>query len=100
MNIIIASPHTEAGHIPESLIRNKFNHLDKIYNRIEYCKVVLRKEKNDVQNSFFMEAIVKVPNTLLFSSDRDISYENTLDKVLHDIESQLHRYKEKLEEKR
>ncbi|OQP48935.1 ribosome hibernation-promoting factor, HPF/YfiA family [Niastella populi] len=100
MNIIIASPHAEAGKIPESLIRNKFNHLGKIYPRIEYCKVVLRKEKNDVQNSFFIEAIVKVPNKLLFCSDRDTSYETTLDKVLHDIESQLHRHKEKMEEKR
>lgn len=67
---------------------------------VEYCKVVLRREKNDAQNSFFIEAIVKVPGQLLFSSNRDASYEATPDKVYHDIESQLRRYKEKMEEKR
>ena len=100
MNIQIESPHVEARQIPESLLRKKFNRLGEIFHRIEYCKVVLRKEKDDAQKSFFVEAIVKVPGQLLFSSDRDASYEATLDKVYHDIESQLHRYKEKMEEKR
>ena len=100
MNIIIESPHIESNQVPESLIRRKILHLDKFYNRIEYCKVVLQKEKSDVQDGFFIEAIVKVPSNLLFSSDTSGSFEVTLDKVIHDLEVQLHRYKEKLEKNR
>lgn len=100
MNIIIESPHIPVSQIPESLIHRKFNHLTKFYDRIEYCKVVLRKENSDDQNSFFIESILKVPNDLIFSSDTSVSFEITLDKVIHDLEKQLHRYKEKLNEKR
>jgi putative sigma-54 modulation protein len=100
MNLLIESPRAKSGRIPESLIRRKFNHLDKFFDRIEFCKVVLRKENSDVQNSFFIEAIMRVPNELLFSSDRAGSYAITLDKVVHDLEAQLRRYKEKMEEKR
>jgi putative sigma-54 modulation protein len=100
MNIIIESPHLESSQIPETLIRKKINHLDKFFDRIEYCKVVLQKEKSNVQNSCFIEAIVKVPSNLLFSSDTSGSFEITLDKVIHDLEVQLHRYKEKLQKSR
>lgn len=100
MNIQIESPHIETSQIPETLIIRKFNHLVKFYDRIEYCKVVLHKEKSDVQNSYFMEAILKVPNNLLFSSDTSEAFEVTLDKVIHDLEKQLIRYKEKQAEKR
>lgn len=100
MNIIIESPHIETSQIPETLIRKKINHLDKFYDRIEYCKVVLQKEKSDVQDSFFIEAILKVPNNLMFSSDTSASFEITIEKVIHDLEVQLHRYKEKLEKNR
>lgn len=100
MNIIIESPHLENSQVPESLIRKKVLHLDRFYDRIEYCKVVLQKEKSDVQDGFFIEAILKVPNNLMFSSDTAGSFEITLDKVIHDLEVQLHRYKEKLEKNR
>lgn len=100
MNIIIESPHIEASQVPETLIRRKFNHLERFYDRIESCKVVLHKEKNDVQNSYIIEAVIKVPDNLLFSSDASDAYEIALDKVIHNLEKQLHRYKEKLYEKR
>lgn len=100
MNIHIESPHLEVSQIPETLIRKKLNHLSKLYDRIESCKVVLHKEKSDRQDSFFIEAILKVPNNLLFSSDTAEAFEVTLDKVVHDLEKQLIRYKEKQIEKR
>jgi ribosomal subunit interface protein len=95
MNVTIESPHIEGKQIAEALIRRKLDHLDKLYGRIEYCDIVLRKEKNDAQNSFFIEAKVKVPQHTLFSSDRAESFEITLDKVVHDLENQLRRHKEK-----
>jgi putative sigma-54 modulation protein len=100
MNLLIESPHIEGKQIPEALIRRKFEHFDKLYDHIEYCDIVLRKEKSDVQNSFFIEAKMKVPQSILFSSDSTQSFEMTLDKVVHDLENQLRRHKEKQKEKR
>jgi ribosomal subunit interface protein len=100
MNIVIESPHLEDVKVPETLIRRKFEHLGKFYDRIEYCNIVCRKENSGAQNSFFIEAKMKVPQNILFSSDRSGSFEVTLDKVINDLENQLRRYKEKLLEKR
>jgi len=96
MDLLIESPHLNGKQIPEALIRRKFEHFNKLYDRIEYCNIVLRKEKSDIKDSFFMEAKMKVPAVTLFSSDRAESFEITLDKVVQDLENQLRRHKEKL----
>jgi ribosome-associated translation inhibitor RaiA len=47
-----------------------------------------------------MEAKMEVPGRLLFASDKDETFEMALDKVIHDLEHQLRRYKEELDERR
>jgi putative sigma-54 modulation protein len=100
MNLHIESPHKDGEPIPEVLVQKKFEHFDKLFDRIEYCKVALYKEKSDIKNSFFIEASMKVPRNTLFSSNRAASFERALDKVVNDLESQLRRYKDKLRESR
>jgi putative sigma-54 modulation protein len=100
MNLHIESPHKDGIQIPEPLIQKRLEHFDKLYDRIEYCNVVLRKEKSDDQNSFFIEVSMKVPRSILFSSDRAASFEMALDKVINDLESQLLRHKDKLRQNR
>jgi putative sigma-54 modulation protein len=100
MNLHIQSPHKDGMQIPEPLIQKRFEHFDKLYDRIEYCNVVLRKEKSDDKNSFFIEVSMKVPRSTLFSSDRAASFEMALDKVINDLESQLLRHKDKLRQNR
>ncbi|AEV99585.1 ribosomal subunit interface protein [Niastella koreensis] len=100
MNLHIESPHKNGEPIPETLVQKRFEHFDKLYDRIEYCNVVLYKEKNDVNTSFFIEAAMKVPRNTLFSSNRAGSFEQALDKVVNDLESQLRRHKDKLRENR
>ncbi|THU39537.1 ribosome-associated translation inhibitor RaiA [Niastella caeni] len=96
MNLHIESPHKDSIQIPEPLIHKKFEHFDKLYDRIEYCNVVLHKEKSDDKKSFFIEASLKVPRSTLFSSDRGETFEIALDKVVNNLENQLRRHKEKL----
>lgn len=96
MNLHIQAPHKDGEPVPEVLVQKKFEHFDKLYDGIEYCNVVLYKEKNDVKHSFFIEASMKVPRNTLFSSNRAGSYELALDKVVSDLESQLRRHKDKL----
>ncbi|OQP63796.1 hypothetical protein A3860_22925 [Niastella vici] len=100
MNLHIESPHKDHMQIPEPLIQKKFEHFDKLYDHIEYCNVVLYKENSDIKNACFIEASMKVPRNTLFSSNRAISFELALDKVVNDLESQLRRYKDKLREVR
>jgi len=86
--------------IPEPLIQKKFDHFDKLYDRIEYCNVVLYKENNEAKNPCFIEASMKVPRNTLFTSSRATSFELALDKVVNDLERQLRRHKDKLRENR
>lgn len=100
MQLQIESPHIEAGKKITNLIRSKFRHLGKRYERINRCDVVLRKEKSDKQKYFFIEAKMEVPRTILFASDKAESFELALDKVINDLEHQLNRHKEEIEEVR
>lgn len=100
MNLHIESPHRDGQEIQEVLVQRKFEHFDKLYDRIEYCNVVLYEEKSHVKDTFFIEATMKVPRSTLFSSNRATSFELALDKVVHDLESQLRRHKDKLRENR
>jgi putative sigma-54 modulation protein len=100
MKLHIESPHKNGVQIPEPLIHKKFEHFDKLYDRIEYCNVALYKEKSDTTNAYFIEASMKVPRSMLFSSNRATSFEMALDKVVNDLESQLRRHKDKLRQHR
>jgi len=100
MNLHIISQQRDGQEIPELLVKKKFEHFDKLYDRIEYCNVVLYQEKNDVKDSCFIEATMKVPRSTLFSSNRATSFELALDKVVNDLEAQLRRHKDKLRETR
>ena len=48
----------------------------------------------------FVEAKMEVPKEILFASEKDETFEMALDKVIHDLEHQLRRYKEELEDQR
>lgn len=99
MQIQIESPHLEVSQHLEQLTQNKFNHLGRKFSRISRCEIVFRKEKNAKQKSFFIEATVAVPGTVLFASERDTSFEIALENLLNNLERQLEKRKEELEER-
>jgi len=100
MQLQIESPHIDAEKKLTDLIRSKMYHLGKRYDRINRCDVVLRKEKSDKQEYFFVEAKMEVPRRILFASDKAESFEMALEKVINDLEHQLNRHKEEIEEVR
>lgn len=100
MELHIESPHIESDKKSEQLIRKKFEHLAKKYDRIENCDVILRQEKSDIQNYFFIEAKMEVPKASLLSSNRSETFDIALNKVIEDLEHQLRRLKEEMEERR
>lgn len=100
MQLQIETPHIEAGKRITDLVRSKFEHLGKRYDRINRCDVVLRKGKDDKQKYFFIEAKMEVPRTILFANDKAGTFEIALDKVINDLEHQLNRHKEEINEVR
>jgi putative sigma-54 modulation protein len=100
MLLQIESPHIELTKETENHIRSKFEHLGKRYDRINHCDIVLRKEENDEQKYFFVEAKMEVPRIILFAQEKDETIFVAVDKVIQDLEQQLRRYKEELEEQR
>lgn len=100
MQLQVESPHAELDENIKNLVRSKFEHLGKRYKRVFRCDVVLGEEKSDIQQYFFVEAKMEVPQKILFASDRAESFEMALGKVIHDLEHQLKSFKEELEERR
>jgi putative sigma-54 modulation protein len=100
MQLQIESPHIEPGKKLTDLIRSKFEHLSKRYDRINHCDVVLRKQKSDKQDFFLVEAKLEVPRSILFASDKAESFEIALEKVINELEHQLNRHKDEIEEVR
>lgn len=96
MNVQIESPQTERNTTLEKLIQEKFEHLGKKFHRVTSCKVLYHKQKNDMQQRYFMEARMEVPRKVLFASDKAETYELALSKIIADLDHQLRRYKEEL----
>jgi putative sigma-54 modulation protein len=99
MRVTIQSPHITMSEKQEEFIINKFSHLDKIYSRIEGCHVIFKREKSSTQNSWLIEAKLTVPGNDLFASEAAENLELAVDRVCADLESQLRKRKEKLNEK-
>lgn len=100
MLINIESPGIKPGENLTEMLRNRFNHLGRMYNRITHCDVVLRKEKSDNKKNFIIEAKMEVPRKMLFAIEKEETFEIALDKVAEDLEHQLRNYKEELEDAR
>lgn len=69
-----------------------------MYDRIINCDVVLKKENDDRQEFYTAEAKLLVPKELLFATEKAEAFEIALDKLINDLEHQLRRHKEELEE--
>jgi putative sigma-54 modulation protein len=73
--------------------------LEKLFESIAQCNIVLKKQKNDKQNNFIVEAKLEVPGNDLYASDQAESFEIATEKVCKDLESQVKKHKEKLYQK-
>jgi putative sigma-54 modulation protein len=98
MKITVESPRIRLSEKLQKQIENKFSHLEKLSDRIVNCDVILKKEKNNKQKNFTVEARLLVPKELLFATEKAETFEIALDKVVDDMQQQLRRWKEEFEE--
>ena len=100
MILHIETPHFETATSLDELIRSKFGHLGKLYPRIEDIDVVLRKVNDDQNRNCEIEAKLLAPKKTLFATEREETFEEALQKVIDDVEHQLRKHKEELNEVR
>jgi putative sigma-54 modulation protein len=96
MQIQIQSVHFTATEQLQNEAIEKLSKLEKLYDRIEYCNIILRKEKSTDKKKFIVEVKLSVPKHDLFASEKAESFERALDMVTDDLKRQIVKHKEKV----
>ena len=99
MKFVMQSPHLTLGDKLQKTIEKKFEGLDKLFDRIDSCNILLKKEKDDKRENCIVEARLSVPGNDLFAREQAESFEIAAEKVSGDLESQLRKHKAKLNKK-
>jgi putative sigma-54 modulation protein len=81
MQINLQTPHINIAGKTREMVLTKLARLEKIYDRIEQCHVVLK---------------LAVPGNDLFAKERSENWSTTMDKVMADLTNALKKKKEKL----
>ena len=98
MQIEIQSTHFTVDDTLIKLTTEKLSKLEKLYDRIEMCSVVLKKEKNDKKKRFFVEVRLAVPKEDLFAKEQAESFALALDGVFNELKKQIIKHKVMLRE--
>jgi len=98
MQFQIQSKNFEADKVLLKTVSEKLSKLEKLYDRIEKCNVILKKEKSDLQKGNVVEVRLVVPKDDLFASERAESFERATAMVMDDLKKMLLKRKDKLKE--
>ena len=79
-------------------IQSKFEHIGRLYNRITKCRVLLKRENNDQDEKFRIEAKLVVPGKVLYAQEQSGNFEASLPKVVDGLKHQLEHYKHERQE--
>jgi putative sigma-54 modulation protein len=96
MTITIHSIHFDADNKLESFIRKKLEKIEQLHDRIIGTEVFLKLDKNGSQvRDKVAEIKVKIPGTILFSEERSMAFEASVDVAADHILKQLKKHKER-----
>lgn len=98
MQIQIQSIHFTATDQLADVATEKLSKLEKLYDRIEYCNIILKEVKNDIKKKYLVEVKLAVPKEDLFASEKAESFERALDQVTDDLKKQIIKRKAKLKQ--
>ncbi len=96
MKTQIQSIHFAADKILSDLIEEKLDKLDKIYDRIESCHVILKIDKDSKNKNKLVEISMILPGKRLFAKTQSEAFETAFEKVLEEIKKQLVKRKDKI----
>jgi putative sigma-54 modulation protein len=100
MQYIIQSPHKKISAKVHRMVKGKFERFEKLFDRLEQCHIVLRKEKNGQQQNYLVEAKLALPGNDLFAREQAESFEVAAEKVCIDLENQIKKHKSKVRDRR
>lgn len=99
MTVIIQSPHQRISAKTRQVIEEKFERFNKMMDRIEQCHIVLKKEKNNKQETAIVEARLVIPGNDLFAREQAGILSQAAELVCIDLENQIRKQKEKANSK-
>lgn len=99
MQYTLQSPHLKISSRTELTVQKKFERFEKLFDRIEQCHVLLKKEKNGKQENFIVEAKLAVPGNDLFAREQATSFEIAAENACLALENQIKKRKAKLNKK-
>lgn len=92
MRVEIIARHFTIGDRTREYIEKEVMRLQKLYDRILDCKVIVEK----IKNSYMAEVIVSVPGDKLSARETTEELTKSVDFVVKKVERQVERYKAKL----
>ena len=99
MQYVIQSPRVRISDNLEITLQEKFDRLEKYFDRVIQCHLVLKKEKSGQQDYFKVEARLAVPGNDLFASEQAASFEVAAEELCLDLDRQIKKLKDKLNRK-
>lgn len=94
MKLQMHSIHFDADIKLLNFIQKKADKLHTFYDRIIDGEVIMRLEKNDVENKI-VEIKVNLPGSQLFAKEQSKSFEAATDMAVEALRRQLKKFKEK-----
>lgn len=98
MNTYITARHFNAREDLKDYVNASTSKLEKYYDGIVDCTVVLDYEQNDIQNKHHIKLVeikINVFNKLLKAAERHEHFEVAIDNAVDDLIVQIKKYKEK-----
>lgn len=98
MQFIIESSGLPLDNRVVDLVQSKFEILEKIYDRVKNCLVVVKNENDDQKKDFQVKAHLAVSQKSMYAQGQAETFEKALHKVVDKLTHQLQRYKNEREE--
>jgi putative sigma-54 modulation protein len=99
MNIKINSVKFKATEKLENFVNDKVQKLERTFDNITSCEVVLKVDKPESENNKIVEIQLVLPGQTLFNSKQADSFEEAVLLAVDATKSQLGKYKEKFNKK-
>ncbi len=96
MQINLQTPHINIAEKTREMVLNKLARLEKQYDRIEQCHIILKKAKSNRQENFIAEVKLAVPGNDLFAREQGESWRSVIDKIVADLTKEIKKRKAKI----
>jgi putative sigma-54 modulation protein len=94
-NINVKSLHFKARRPLLDFVWKKAEQLNRFYNKIESCDVILKTDNDNKKENKVVEINIAIPGKHLIATDKASTFELAMDTAISEMKNQLTKYKEK-----